>query len=130
LHGLANHPILFGILLQIEWSWFLNIFLSGDLKNVADNDTELLVRSYFISGDSVSEILHDRLTVHFDVIVNDSHVLERVGSDVNRLVESVEIEGFRVDSLADWKALLELLDESDKANDSTDYIRDILLLPG
>ena len=78
----------------------------------------------------LSEFHGDGLSVHDDVVLNDSDVLNWVLKCSNNLIKLSPVHLFGVNGFTNWDGLFKLLDEGEGSNGTSNSFSDILVLVG
>ena len=108
-----------------EISW---VSLGGDVHDLSEHSSEKMEVSGSEGLKSISDILSDGYTVHDDVLTDGGHMVLWIFKGLNDVIEVSPVLWGRDNSLANWERLLELCEESNGSDDSTDGLIDVLIM--
>jgi len=105
-------------------------FFGGLNEDISEIFTELSVVSGSEGLECCHEVLGDDFAVHDDVFVDEFHVSLWALSNFDDVVEGVPVSDSGVNSLAGWESLLDLLDDGNGGDGSTDEFLIVFGLEG
>ena len=100
--------------MEVCWSF------GGEVHDFSKFVTEIEVFHGSESIKGLGKLVSDGNLVENDVIFDDGHVLLWALNDINDIVEVRPVHRFLINGFANWDGLLELLDECNNSNDSSD----------